>query len=164
MFLIVPYNTPIDVLQNRRIKGIILSGGPASVYDVDAPKLPGDIFNQKIPILGICYGLQLIISVFDGQVVPAIKREYGDAELDIIEKAKLFKQVPHKSQVWMSHGDKVLKLSSEFRAIAATENSPFAAVQHVNKPIYGLQFHPEVEHTEFGIQFFKNFIKLCEKD
>ena len=165
--LIVPYNTPLDILQKRRVKGIILSGGPASVYDNDAPKLPVNILNLKIPILGICYGLQLIISELDGQVVPATKREYGDAELNITEKSKLFAEVPHKSQVWMSHGDKVLELGSEFKAIATTENSPFAAVEHINETIFGLQFHPEVNHTEYGTKILENFCFIvcgCQGD
>jgi GMP synthase (glutamine-hydrolysing) len=165
--LIVPFDKASQVISQRKIKGIILSGGPSSVYDDDAPLVAKEIFNLNIPILGICYGLQLIIKMLGGRVDPAIKREYGHAQLITSENSILFQNVLRKSRVWMSHGDRVTDLTDDFKAIGYTDNSPYAAVQHNDKPIYGLQFHPEVKHTAEGKKILENFcysISKCSGD
>lgn len=160
---IQPYDSEIpDVVQNN-IQGIILSGGPSSVYSDDAPLVSKRVLYLNIPVLGICYGLQLIISLSGGKVDPAQQREYGKANLSILEKSSLLNKISDQSIVWMSHGDKVSQLTSDYKTIAKTENSPNAVVQHISKPIFGLQFHPEVKHTTEGEILFKNFcFDICE--
>jgi GMP synthase (glutamine-hydrolysing) len=159
---IQPYNIEIPDLKNNNIRGIILSGGPSSVYSADAPLISKDILESNIPILGICYGLQLIINLSGGSVDPAEQREYGNAKLSILEDSALLENMSDNTTVWMSHGDKVTELTSEYRTIAQTNNSPNAAVQHLSKPIFGLQFHPEVNHTVEGEILLKNFcFKVC---
>jgi GMP synthase (glutamine-hydrolysing) len=141
--------------------GIILSGGPSSVYDEGAPHCDRGIYDLGIPILGICYGLQLIAHHLGGKVVSGTHREYGPATLDVGDALPLFKGVPKDSRVWMSHGDKVLSLPDGFRAVATTENSEFSAIAHPSH-IYGLQFHPEVAHTHHGSEILKNFcLDVC---
>lgn len=152
-----PYNVSLDILKNSKIKGVILSGGPASIYEKYAPKISKDILNLDIPVLGICYGLQLLIDLSNGKVNPSEKKEYGRAELQINSKSKIFTNVPDNSIVWMSHGDKVDEIPKDFEAIAQTNNSLYAAVQHKDKPIWGIQFHPEVTHTVFGKKILQNF-------
>ncbi len=157
-----PYNIDKQFLKNKSIKGIIFSGGPSSVYEENAPKIEAEVLALDLPILGICYGLQLITHLTGGQVVRAEKKEYGLAEIELMSQSLLFKNIPDQSVVWMSHGDKVLKPGQGFKVIARTENSPFASIAHETKPIYGLQFHPEVEHTAFGRQLLKNFVfEIC---
>jgi len=159
---IQPYNTQIHELNSNNIRGIILSGGPSSVYSADAPLISNSILDLNVPVLGICYGLQLIISLSGGKVDPAEHREYGNAKLSILEDSALIENMSDKTTVWMSHGDKVTELTSEYRTIAQTENSPNAAVQHISKPIFGIQFHPEVNHTVEGEILLKNFcFKIC---
>ena len=158
-----PFNVQKDLFAHKNIKGIILSGGPASVYETQAPKVSPELLDLNIPILGICYGLQLITHLTGGQVVKAAKKEYGLARLKLIKNHPLFKAIPDLSAVWMSHGDKVLQLGEGFEVIARTDNSPLAAIAHVQKPIFGLQFHPEVHHTRFGSQILKNFVfEICQ--
>ncbi len=145
--------------------GIIFSGGPSSVYDKDAPKIDPKIFDLNIPILGICYGAQLISYLLGGKVEKSDKREYGPAYIEILEENKLLKGLgkENKYKVWMSHSDRIEKLPEGFYALAKTEHSPFAAIAHKIKPIYGVQFHPEVAHTEIGSQIFKNFVfEICK--
>ncbi|WP_038057702.1 glutamine-hydrolyzing GMP synthase [Thermodesulfobacterium hydrogeniphilum] len=145
--------------------GIIFSGGPSSVYDKDAPKIDPKIFDLNIPILGICYGAQLISYLLGGKVEKSNKREYGPAYIEILEENKLLKGLGkgNKYKVWMSHSDRIEKLPEGFYTLAKTEHSPFAAVAHKIKPIYGVQFHPEVAHTEIGLQIFKNFVfEICK--
>jgi GMP synthase (glutamine-hydrolysing) len=154
---IQPFNTDIPDLKDNNIRGIILSGGPSSVYNKDAPLISKTILNLNIPILGICYGLQLIITLSGGKVDPAQQREYGDAKLSILEDSSLLAGMSNKTTVWMSHGDKVTELTSEYKTIARTENSPNAVVQHISRPIFGLQFHPEVQHTMQGDILLRNF-------
>ena len=146
-------NLPVE-----RIKGIILSGGPASVYDENAPSCSKDIFDLGVPVLGICYGMQLITKMFGGIVEKSHKREYGFAVLEVLDKSDLFKGLPDRFQVWMSHGDRILKMPSGFEAIARTENSPVAAFRNKKKNIFGLQFHPEVVHTSYGTNIISNFV------
>ncbi len=157
-----PYNIPLNTLKYRNIKGIILSGGPSSVYNNNAPKVSKKIFELGIPVLGICYGLQLFMHLHHGKVKPAKKKEFGHAHLEFNKQSPLFKNIPDKSVVWMSHGDKVEELSPEFEVIAQTPNSPYAAVHHKNQPFYGIQFHPEVSHTVHGKTILENFcLDIC---
>ena len=159
---IQPYNYPIEKIQDFNPKGIILSGGPSSVYQKDAPISSKRLFELGIPVLGICYGLQLIVMQLGGKVAHSTKREFGPAILEISKFNKLFKGFEGTSKeerkVWMSHGDKVEVLPDSFEMLARTENSPICAIKHVKKPIWGLQFHPEVHHTVNGRKIFRNFI------
>jgi GMP synthase (glutamine-hydrolysing) len=159
---IQPFNANLGQFKNRQIRGVILSGGPSSVYEESAPRVGLEIFSLNVPVLGICYGLQLITDIMGGKVAGAEHKEYGPAELQIGKTSPLFEGLPEASKVWMSHGDKVLELAENFEVIAHTSNSPYAAVHHITEPIYGLQFHPEVAHTDFGRQIFKNFLfNIC---
>lgn len=143
-------------------KGLILSGGPASVYEENAPKADPAILDLGIPILGICYGMQWFCQALGGKVAPGEKREFGLAECAVDLKNPLFKNITANSRVWMSHGDQVLNLSEQFDSIATTETCPHAAVQHQTRAIYGLQFHPEVTHTAAGSTMLSNFVKgIC---
>lgn len=141
----------------ENVKGMVLSGGPGSIYSENAPHLDQKILTLNIPILGICYGLQLLVELSGGQVEPAPQREYGKAYLNHSRKSLLFHDIPLDSMVWMSHGDRVTQLPSHFMTIGETENSPHAAVQHTEKPFYGIQFHPEVSHTQYGREMLQNF-------
>ncbi|MBI4686836.1 MAG: glutamine-hydrolyzing GMP synthase [Nitrospirae bacterium] len=162
---IFPYNAPIDKIKAFSPKGIILSGGPSSVYDKKAPLPDNKIFSLGIPILGICYGMQLMAHCLGGKVAKAQKREYGRAELIIDASADLLRLTPlasRKTVVWMSHGDRIEKLPSGFKSIAHTGNSPVAAMADRKKKFFALQFHPEVAHTDKGTEILKNFIfKIC---
>ncbi len=153
-----PYNTDLNQFKKRRLKGIILSGSPSSVYEETAPHITKEIFEWKVPVLGICYGLQLITFLNGGKVVQADEKEYGPAQIEISGESLLFSEVPSGSAVWMSHGDKVLLLPAGFKTIAQTDNAPYAAIQHQELPLFGLQFHPEVTHTPKGSQIFHNFL------
>ena len=154
-----------SVTQRIVPKGVILSGGPASVYEQDAPTIPNWVFEQQLPILGICYGMQALVHQLGGKVAPGDKREYGSAELSqaVEEGARqtLFSGMPDEFQVWMSHGDKVDTLPSGFTSVASTGNSPYAAVGD-GQSMFGLQFHPEVEHTPLGQTILENFLyRVC---
>ncbi len=140
-------------------RGIIFSGGPASVYDAGAPKCDPAIFDLGIPFLGICYGMQLACEALGGSVGRAESREYGRATLTVTDANSLFRGYPAESTVWMSHGDQVQNISEEFVPLAATETCPLAAVKHRSRPIFGLQFHPEVSHTPHGGQILANFLR-----
>ncbi|MGD0518341.1 MAG: glutamine-hydrolyzing GMP synthase, partial [Thermoguttaceae bacterium] len=140
-------------------KGIILSGGPASVYEAGAPKCDPAIFDLGLPVLGICYGMQLACEALGGRVQSAPAREYGRAHCHIIGEDEFFAGIPAETDVWMSHGDQVSQISEDFLSLAATDTCPFAAVKHRNLPIYGLQFHPEVTHTPQGKKILGNFLK-----
>ena len=157
---IYPYNTPKSIL-DESVKGLILSGGPSSVYEADSPKTSFDIMNLYIPVLGICYGLQLICYNANGKVDSSAKREYGKANLEIDDFADLFKGLQNK-QVWMSHGDSLKSMPEGFEKIAHSENSPYCAIRNVEKRIYGIQFHPEVHHSIEGKLILKNFVRdIC---
>lgn len=159
---IVPYNESIEDIMARTPKGIILSGGPASVYASDSYHPDSTIFDLGLPILGICYGMQLIAQYFGGSVIPATSHEYGKAKLDIIVENEIFKDTQNGQIVWMSHGDKVESIPSGFEKIAISENSPYAAIADTNRSIYAFQFHPEVYHSECGSKLLKNFAKyIC---
>ena len=158
---IQPFNYPLEKIKaDPSIKAIILSGGPSSVYAEDAPRPDSGIFQLGLPILGICYGLQLIAAEMGGQVDPAARREYGRAELFIDEDTELFFEVDSPTVVWMSHGDHLTEAPPGFSILAHTENSPIAAIGNAEKNIYGIQFHPEVHHTVEGKQILHNFLYL----
>ncbi|MDO7253481.1 glutamine-hydrolyzing GMP synthase [Helicobacter cappadocius] len=154
---IVPYFEKIEAIRSRKPKGIILSGGPASVYEEDAYKPNTEIFNLGLPILGICYGMQYLMDYFDGKVEKALAHEYGKANLDIVSECELFKDCKDGEIVWMSHGDRVEVLGKGFQAVAKSLNSPYAAVQNKEKKIYAVQFHPEVAHSKEGGKYLFNF-------
>jgi GMP synthase (glutamine-hydrolysing) len=142
--------------------GIILSGGPASVYDPAAPRFDAAIFELGIPVLGICYGMQLACQALGGRVQPATTREFGRAHCHVTEANGLFAGVPADTQVWMSHGDQVQSVSGDFVPLASTDACPVAAVRHRSRPVFGLQFHPEVSHTPYGGQILRNFLyEVC---
>lgn len=154
---ILPYNAPLDRLNQEDVLGIILSGGPNSVYDEEAPHIEKALYEIGKPILGICYGMQITQYLFGGKVTPSNKREYGKSELSIIKDSRILKGVPHLSTVWMSHGDHVDELSKDFMLLATTP-SCVAVAKHKQLDIYNLQFHPEVTHSEYGHQIIKNFV------
>ena len=161
---IFPYNAPFEKILDFKPKGIILSGGPSSVYSKGSPIPDIKIFDIGIPILGICYGMQLMAHLLGGRVAKAAKREYGRAELAIDDDSDLFKGISPNLQavVWMSHGDRIEKYPKGFIPIAHTENSPVAAMADKKRNFYALQFHPEVVHTEKGREIIKNFIfNIC---
>lgn len=159
---ILPFNTPLSKITAKQPKGIILSGGPSSVYAPGAPHVDKGLFKSGIPILGICYGMQLISHALDGKVQKATKREFGLAPLHIKDQRLLFAQLPKTLKAWMSHGDKVTKIPSGFKTLASTANCAFAAAANEKIKIYGIQFHPEVVHTEKGSRILENFVlKIC---
>ena len=160
---IFPFNVSIERIRHFDPKGIILSGGPSSVYDKDAPLPDNAIFDLGVPVLGICYGMQLMAHMLKGgKVGRALKREYGRAEIVVDDTSDLFKGLPIKSIVWMSHGDRIEKAPSGFVSIAHTDNSPIAAMADRSRMFYALQFHPEVVHTRYGKDILKNFLfRIC---
>jgi len=159
---IVPFNTPIKKIKSLNPKGIILSGGPANVYEPNAPKVSKELFELDFPILGICYGMQLIGSLLGGKVFHSNKREYGNAILTKKKNDEMLSGVKQNSVVWMSHQDKIIKLPKGFETIASTENCEYCIIKHKKKPILGMQFHPEVHHTIEGEKILKNFaINIC---
>ena len=153
---------PADI-ERLAPKGLILSGGPASVYDGRSPRLPSYIRQLGKPILGICYGMQLLAHDLGGHVTPATRHEYGAATLDVVHPpSPLFDGLPAQLKVWMSHGDLVERLPAGFRPLATTSNAPIAAFGDERQRIYGLQFHPEVQHTEHGTAILRNFLyRIC---
>jgi len=163
---IVPHDiTPdeIETLNEKfNVKGLILSGGPSSVYEPNAPRPDPRILEVKLPILGLCYGHQLIAQITGGKVEPAACKEYGIAHVAIDKSVGVLKGLGKTEKVWMSHGDTVFAVPSGFEVLAHTESCPVAAFKHKEKPIYGLQWHPEVIHTENGMQMLRNFIfEVC---
>lgn len=165
---ILRYDTPAREIAARNPKGIILSGGPASVYAKDAPLPDTRIFDLNAPVLGICFGTQLLAHFLGGKVEPSQKREYGKGTLRITQDAcPLFHQLPRELQVWNSHGDKLTRLPAGFKSVAVTENSDYAVIEHPKKRFYGLQFHPEVVHTPRGREIISNFVHVicgCGRD
>ena len=163
--LILPFNTPVAELLAHNPQGLILSGGPASVHVPGAPKPDDAIFSLGIPILGICYGAQLLASMHGGSVVPAQEREYGTATLIHEITSDLLASLDARTQVWMSHGDIIEALPSGYEVIGHTENSPFAAIANLETRCYGVQFHPEVVHTPQGDRLLSNFVhRICGCD
>ena len=161
---IVRHDLTAERIRQLAPRGLILSGGPASVYGPGSPKVDPAIFQLGIPVLGICYGMQITCHTLGGRILPAHAREFGRAPCSRIDSAdsRLFDGLPNTFTAWMSHGDQVETLTGDFTAIASTATCPNAAVRHRNLPIYGLQFHPEVTHTEFGGQLLANFVRhIC---
>lgn len=159
---ILPCHTPIQNIRQCDPKGIILSGGPASVYDPDAPRLDPEVLGLDRPVLGICYGMQVLTHLLGGRVAAAQEREYGRANLRIDDPSDLLAGLGSDTIAWMSHGDQVLALPAEWTAIAHTDNAPYAAMRHTQRPLYAVQFHPEVIHTPKGRQILQNFLfKVC---
>lgn len=153
-----PYNISIKKIRALQPKALVLSGSPFSISNVDAPHPAPEIWNLDIPILGICYGMQLVGQQFAAVVAPASKREYGKAHIEVVKEDPLFFGVEHETQVWMSHGDKIDSIPYSLVILAKTANSEHAAFRHESLPIYALQFHPEVHHSLCGKQILKNFL------
>jgi GMP synthase (glutamine-hydrolysing) len=160
---IVRHDLPARRVAELKPRGLIFSGGPASVYEPNAPRCDSDIFGLNIPVLGICYGMQLACQDLGAHVGRATSREFGRAAIRIGEADTLFEGVPKETIVWMSHGDQVQTLEGgEFQALAATDTCPIAAVKHRSRPVFGIQFHPEVSHTPEGSRILRNFLtKVC---
>ncbi|MGN0854016.1 MAG: glutamine-hydrolyzing GMP synthase [Kiritimatiellia bacterium] len=159
---IIRFDTPAAKLRENMPQGIILSGGPNSVFEPGAPGIDPEIFNLGVPVLGICYGMQLMSQTLGGQVQPGESREYGKTEMTTEPDNELFTGIPQKFTVWMSHGDRVAAIPAGFRVSAASANCPFAAIRHETRRFYAIQFHPEVVHTQYGNQIIGNFLfKIC---
>ena len=161
---ILPNNASFNELLNENVEGIVLSGGAPRIG------LKGELGNcaeylekANFPILGICAGHQFMARFFGGNAEPSKIPEFGKIELNITKENELFNGVPEKSIVWESHNDEVTKIPKDFELLAESENCKIQAMKHKEKPFYGLQFHPEVEHTEYGELIFENFIKICDK-
>ncbi len=161
--LIEPCNVSLERIKTIKPKGIILSGGPHSVYEKNAPILKREILGLKVPLLGICYGLQILVKTLGGEVKESKEREYGKALMYIDIHNDLFYSLPPKINCWMSHRDKVVNLPAGFRGLAHTNFTEFSAIGCLERKIYGVQFHPEVVHTEYGLQIISNFVfRICE--
>ncbi len=160
---IVRHDISAEQIKQHDPKGLILSGGPSSVYEQEAPHCNDEIFNLGIPVLGICYGMQLACQALGGEVDSTESREYGRAQCQVTQHDDLFAGIPDETQVWMSHGDQVARVADHFVPLAKTSTCPIAAVKHEELPIYGLQFHPEVTHTPLGGTILHNFLTvICE--
>ncbi|MGQ9856057.1 MAG: glutamine-hydrolyzing GMP synthase [Fervidobacterium sp.] len=155
---LIPYDESRENVEKLNPVAFILSGGPSSVYDENAPRIPDYVFESNLPVLGICYGLQAIVHQLGGRVEKSPHREFGPAELRITKHVGIFKRLPEKFTVWMSHSDRVEVLPNGFEVIAESENSPYAAIRSADNRFYGVQFHPEVVHTQFGKDMLKNFL------
>lgn len=163
----LPYHISLDRIKEINPKGIIFSGGPASVYAEKAPKPDPEIYNLGIPVLGICYGMQIINYQLGGKVERSDKREYGKAEITVDQESALFKGLAKQQVVWMSHGDCITEAPASFRSIASTPHTPYAAFADDEKKFYGVQFHPEVNNTEHGNEILDRFLLdvcACKKD
>ncbi|MGC8669088.1 MAG: glutamine-hydrolyzing GMP synthase [Chthonomonadales bacterium] len=159
---ILPYTTPASALRERAPKGIILSGGPASVYSEGAPAADPGVYELGVPVLGICYGHQLMAKQLGGHVVATSQREYGRAELEVIAADELFQGMGSRLTCWMSHGDTVLQPPPGFTVTAVTPTTPVAAMRDAARRLYGVQFHPEVAHTPFGVELIRRFVvEIC---
>lgn len=159
---VLPYTTDIEVIKKNNYKGIIFTGGPNSVFDMESPHYTKDILNIGIPILGICYGCQLICWMEDGVVSTAPTSEYGKIKLTS-KDSELFKDIPKTSTIWMSHTDYISKVPKHYKVIAKTNDCPCAAMENKDKNIYAVQFHPEVTHSEYGNKIIKNFLyNICK--
>ena len=155
---LLPHDTPWPELERRHPRALILSGGPASVYDADAPRPDPAIWTSGVPVLGICYGVQLMAHELGGEVLPATHREYGPATVTITEEDGLFSGLPREQPVWMSHGDLIARPPAGFRPTALTASTPFAGLEDTRRSLYGIQFHPEVVHTPAGRDILRNFV------
>ena len=160
---LLPYDTPLSKLKEAGVAGVILSGGPASVYSEGAPRPDGALFEGKIPVLGICYGYQLLVKAHGGEVARANRREYGRSSVSVVGREGIFEDVKRdRLTAWMSHTDSATRLPQTLRALAKTDNSPYAAVMSTDGRQFGVQFHPEVSHTEEGQAMLAGFVlKVC---
>lgn len=157
---ILPFSTPIDKIKEKHPIGIVLSGGPSSVYEDGAPHCSSEVLELGVPVLGICYGFQLLAQFLDGRVEPSNRREYGAAQMDIVADSQLFAGLGSSLQVWMSHGDYISEPPKGFNITARTSNA-LGAAEDPKRRLYGLQFHPEVIHTPLGREILNNFLKIC---
>ncbi len=161
---IVPNTTPYDEIESAGIDGLVLSGGSPRIGLKDQLGRCGEYLEKgNFPILGICAGHQFIARYFGGEVKPALVPEFGKIELIVDGEHPLFDGVPDRSTAWASHNDEITRVPKNFEVLAHSEGCEVEAIAHKDKPIFGLQFHPEVEHTEFGVRIFKNFVKICKK-
>lgn len=154
---IVPFHLPLERIRERRPRALILSGGPRSVYEEGAPRCDPALWDLGIPVLGICYGVQLMAHVLGGRVVPSERREYGAARLEVVGESPLFAGLPREMTVWMSHGDEVQQPPEGFQVLARTERA-LGAIAHPERRLYGVQFHPEVAHTPHGREILRRFL------
>jgi GMP synthase (glutamine-hydrolysing) A subunit len=159
--IILPDEKVVESLKDTKVQGVILSGGPSSVYEKNSPTLTKDIFTLKLPMLGICYGQQLMSYLLDGDVKPGKIREYGPANITIKKDSSLLENTSHEFNVWMSHGDSVIKPPKGFVINAITKTIPVAVMSDEKRKLYGIQFHPELVHTQFGETILSNFLKIC---
>lgn len=157
---ILPFNTPLEKIKEKAPQGLILSGGPASVYEQDAPHCSPALLELGVPVLGICYGFQLLAQFLGGAVEPSHQREYGAAELDVVGESQLFRGLSARLPVWMSHGDYVSRVPEGFKVVARTDNA-LGAAEDRQRHLYGIQFHPEVVHTPQGREILANFLDIC---
>ncbi|MBT4526167.1 MAG: glutamine-hydrolyzing GMP synthase, partial [Deltaproteobacteria bacterium] len=160
-----PCTISFDKIKSFEPEGIILSGGPSSVLGEFSPTTSPEIFDLRIPVLGICYGLQLMVKLLGGKVESSNHCEYGKTEINFLKESPFFKEVPSSESltVWMSHGDSVIEIPETFEIVAESSNSPFASIQDLDKQLYGIQFHPEVTHTRHGTQILRNFVfDICK--
>ncbi len=155
---LLAHDTPMAELERRGAKAVILSGGPSSVYDEGAPRADPALWSGRIPVLGICYGLQLMAHELGGEVVPSAKREYGPATVSLTDADGLFAGIEREQPVWMSHGDSIVRPPEGFSATAQTDSTPFAGLADASRGMYGIQFHPEVVHTPRGRDVLRNFV------
>ena len=155
---LLPHDTPLAELERRGVRAIILSGGPNSVYDVGAPRADSSIWSGRLPVLGICYGAQLMAHELGGDVLPASKREYGPATVQLTRDDGLFAGLEREQPVWMSHGDSITRIPEGFVATAQTDSTPYAGLAAPDRQLYGIQFHPEVVHTPRGKDLLRNFV------
>ena len=151
-------STPLDKINSFDLKGIVLSGGPTSVYDSGSPKVNSQTLSLDVPILGICYGMQTMVNELNGDIEKGDKGEYGFAHIKFEESSPLFEGINEKLNDWMSHGDRVSNTDNSFKVVAKSENNIIAAIEHTTKPFYGVQFHPEVTHTEDDDKILSNFL------
>jgi GMP synthase (glutamine-hydrolysing) len=158
---LLPHTTPLREIERRRPRGIVLSGGPASVYAEGAPRLERGLLEMGVPVMGICYGMQLLVHELGGRVEQAEVGEFGRSDLSVLEPGKLLAGMPKEQTCWMSHRDTVLEPPPGFTALAASSSSPVAAVEDSERGVYGIQFHPEVVHTPYGGQILARFLAEC---
>jgi len=162
---LLPYNTPVERIRELQPKGIVFSGGPASVYEENSPLVDPAIYDLNIPIFGICYGMQLMAYQLKGKVERAGKREYGKAEVEFVDDNQISFGLDKVQTVWMSHGDHVVEMPEGFQVTASTDHAPVAAMSDTERRFYAVQFHPEVRHSEFGNEMIRNFLyNICDCD
>ena len=160
---IAPCTVDLTLYEDKNVRGYILSGGPSSLSDPHAPRLPRSFFDTDKPVLGICYGMQLMADLFAGKLVKSEHREYGRAHFDVINGSPLLSGIPAHSQVWMSHGDSIVKLPEGFEVIGSTDSLKVAAIANTSRKFFGLQYHPEVHHTTEGRNIINNFLfEICK--